>query len=334
MTSCATAADLRQPASSSTREALADGVRSGLLHRPRFLSPWMLYDAYGSRLFERITQLPEYYPTRTERTILADSAGAIIAATRAGKPQFLRLLELGAGTASKTALLLDAIVGLQGEALYIPVDVSPDALDIARKTIEAALPEVRVVPLVTNYVTHPAQLERFVGTTLAICIGSSIGNFSPEAARTILRHLRDQLRTGDALLLGTDLVKDESPLLAAYDDSDGVTAAFNLNLLHRLNRELDADFDPASFRHRVRWNRAESRIEMHLESMRDQRVRIPAADLDLHFAASETIHTENSYKFTPETIRMLLSEAGFEEEHTWTDPLCWYAVTLARVALT
>mgnify|MGYP000220270486 CR=1 FL=1 len=301
------------------REALADGVRSGLLHRPRFLYPWMLYDAYGSRLFERITQLPEYYPTRTERTILADSAGAIIAATRAGKPQFLRLLELGAGTASKTGLLLDAIVGLQGEVLYIPVDVSPDALDIARDTIEAALPEVRVVPIVTNYVTHPAQLDRFDGTTLAICIGSSIGNFSPEEARTILRHLRDQLQAGDALLLGTDLVKGESPLLAAYDDGDGVTAAFNLNLLHRLNRELDADFHPASFRHRVRWNRAESRIEMHLESMRDQRVRIPAADLDLHFAASETIHTENSYKFTPETIRMLFSEAGFEVEHLYGD---------------
>src|SRR5262249_40700565 len=178
--------------------------------------------------------------------------------------------------------------------------------------------------------TYPPQLESFNGTTLAIDIGSSIGNFSPEEARTILRNLRCQLETGDALLLGTDLVKDESTLVAAYDDRDGVTAEFNLNMLHRLNRELDADFNPARFRHRALWNGAQSRIEMHLESTRDQRVRIAAAQLEAYFENAARIHTENSYKFTDTSIRCLLRDGGFEVEQTWTDERRWYSVTLAR----
>jgi L-histidine Nalpha-methyltransferase len=160
-------------------------------------------------------------------------------------------------------------------------------------------------------------------------IGSSIGNFSPEEARGILCNLRSELRHGDALLLGTDMVKDEATLVRAYDDKDGVTAAFNLNILHRLNRELGANFDTGCFRHRARWNRAESRIEMHLESTRDQRVNIPAAQLNVQFAAFETIHTENSYKFTPNTLDALLDDAGFSIEQTWMDPRQWYALTLA-----
>jgi L-histidine N-alpha-methyltransferase len=162
-------------------------------------------------------------------------------------------------------------------------------------------------------------------------IGSSIGNFSPEEARTILRNLSAQLQVGDALLLGTDMVKDESILVAAYDDVDGMTAAFNLNILHRLNRELGANFDSANFRHRALWNRVESRIEMHLESMRENQVWIPFARLNLHFTKGETIHTENSYKFTPDTIQSLLEDAGFDFEQTWMDCRGWYAVTLARI---
>jgi len=160
-------------------------------------------------------------------------------------------------------------------------------------------------------------------------IGSSIGNFSPQEARTILRNLRSELRAGDALLLGTDMVKDEATLVRAYDDKDGVTAAFNLNILHRLNRELGADFDTGCFRHRARWNRVKSRIEMHLESTRDQCVNIPAAQLSVQFAAFETIHTENSYKFTRNTLCALLADAGFTIEQTWTDPRQWYSLTLA-----
>src|SRR5271167_4690955 len=281
-----------------TREALIDEVWRGLLKRPRSLVPWMLYDSEGSRLFECITTVPEYYPTRMERDILANHAEAIITAIGPDHYRPFRLLELGAGTATKTGILLKAATRLRSEVIYFPVDVSSDALDAACDSIGCLLPDVQLQPMVANYVTHPPKLERFKGTTLAMYIGSSIGNFSPEEARTILRNLRSELRAGDALLLGTDMVKDEATLVRAYDDRDGVTAAFNLNILHRLNRELGANFDTGCFRHRARWNCAESRIEMHLESTCDQYVSIPAAELTLRFNALETIHTENSYKFS------------------------------------
>jgi uncharacterized SAM-dependent methyltransferase len=184
-------------------------------------------------------------------------------------------------------------------------------------------------PIVRNYVTHPLQLDSFGGTTLALYIGTSIGNFSPEEAQLILRNLCSQLQSGDALLLGTDMAKDERALLAAYDDNDGITAAFNLNILHRLNRELGANFDTACFRHRVLWNSSESRIEMHLESTREQHVSIERADLDVHFIRRETIHTENSYKFTDQGIRSLLEEVGFKIRGAWKDGRGWYTLTLA-----
>lgn len=312
-----------------TREALIDEVWSGLTERPRSLVPWMLYDSEGSRLFERITTLPEYYPTRTERRILANHAEAIVKATGSDDSRPLRLLELGAGTAAKTGLLLGAATRLRSEVIYIPVDVSSDALDAACDGIGYLLPDVQLQPMVANYVTHPPKLERFHGATLAMYIGSSIGNFSPEEARTILRSLRTELRPGDALLLGTDMVKDEATLVRAYDDEAGVTAAFNLNILHRLNRELGANFDTGCFRHRARWNRAESRIEMHLESTCNQCVSIPAAQLSVPFQTLETIHTENSYKFTRNALSALLEDAGFAIKQTWTDPRQWYALTLA-----
>jgi dimethylhistidine N-methyltransferase len=291
----------------------------------------MFYDARGSELFERITELQEYYPTRTERSILASSCDAIVAAACRDTSKASRLVELGAGTASKTTILLDAAARLQSEVLYAPVDVSPDALEVARETIAAALPDVCFAPIVTNYVTDPPQLESFDGVTLGLYIGSSIGNFEAGEARTILRNLRSQLQPGDALLLGVDMVKDEPTLVAAYDDRDGVTAQFNLNVLHRLNRELHADFYPSRFRHRALWNSSQSRIEMHLESTHNQRISIPAAQLDLYFEEGERIHTENSYKFTGEKIRALLADADFEVEQTWTDERGWFSVTLARV---
>src|SRR5580658_742812 len=312
-----------------TREALIDEVWRGLRKRPRSLVPWMLYDAEGSHLFECITTLPEYYPTRMERDILAKYAGAIVAATGSDYSRPIRLLELGAGTAAKTGILLKAATRLRDEVTYFPVDVSSDALDAACDSIGYLLPDVQLQPMVANYVTHPPKLEWFKGTTLALYIGSSIGNFSPEEARTILRNLRSELGAGDALLLGTDMVKDEATLVGAYDDKAGVTAAFNLNVLHRLNRELGANFDTGCFRHRARWNRAESRMEMHMESTRDQSIDIPAAELSVQFAAFETLHTESSYKFTRETLGALLDDAGFTIEQTWTDPRQWYTLTLA-----
>jgi L-histidine N-alpha-methyltransferase len=311
-----------------TREALAREVRRGLIARPRSLSPWMFYDAEGSRLFERITTLPEYYPTRTERAILARHADAIIAAARGDRSLPLRLVELGAGTASKTCILLEAALRVSDDVTYVPVDVCPDALELACQNIACTLPEVRMQPIVRNYVTHPFQLDSFDGTTLALYIGMSIGNFSPEEAQLILRNLCSQLQTGDALLLGTDLVKDEPTLLAAYDDSEGITAAFNLNILHRLNRELGANFDAACFRHRALWNSVESRMEMHLESTQEQQVSIEEADVDLHFMRGETIHTENSYKFTDQGIRSLLEGVGFEIRAAWKDGRRWYTLTL------
>jgi L-histidine Nalpha-methyltransferase len=321
--------DVGHLATADVREALTREVLRGLIAWPRSLSPWMFYDAEGSRLFERITTLPEYYPTRTERAILAGYADAIVAGAHSGRSLPLRLVELGAGTASKTCILLEAALRHSDDVVYVPVDVCSNALELACQNVACALPEVRIQPIVRNYVTHPLQLEPFYGTTLALYIGTSIGNFSPEEARLILRDLRAQLQTGDALLLGTDMAKDERTLLAAYDDSEGVTAAFNLNILHRLNRELGANFDAARFRHRVLWNSIESRIEMHLESTREQDVSIEHADLDLHFMPRETIHTENSYKFTDQGIRRLLNEAGFEIRGAWKDGRGWYTLTLA-----
>jgi integrase len=196
------------------REALIDEVWRGLRKRPRSLVPWMLYDSEGSRLFECITTLPEYYPTRMERDILANYAEAMIAETGSDYSRPMRLLELGAGTAAKTGILLEAAARMRNEVTYIPVDVSPDALEAACDSIGSLLPDVQLQPMVANYVTHPPKLERFEGTTLAMYIGSSIGNFPPEEARTILRNLRSELGPGDALLLGTDT------LIARYQDTE------------------------------------------------------------------------------------------------------------------
>ena len=329
MTTFSATCDLAGLAALAARTELIREVQNGLYARPRFLKPWMFYDESGSRLFEQITALPEYYPTRTERSLLETHADAIVASACADS-QPLRLLELGAGTAAKTCLLLAAAARRQIDVLYMPLDVSADALEIARQGIEGEFPRVLIEPVVVNYVNSPPKLEEFEGPTLALYLGSSIGNFTPEESRTILRNVGSQLQCGDALVLGTDLLKDESMLVAAYDDQDGVTAAFNLNVLNRLNRELGADFDLAGFRHCVRWNRIESRIEMHVESLCDQRVQIPPAGLDLHFGEGETIHTENSYKFTDKTLGALLSDSGFEVECAWKDERHWYALTLSR----
>jgi dimethylhistidine N-methyltransferase len=325
------AVDIGHFATTDEREALTREVRRGLIGRPRSLSPWMFYDAEGSRLFERITTLPEYYPTCTERAILAGYADAIIAAAHGDRSSPLLIVELVAGTASKTCILLEAASRVSDDVAYVPVDVCPGALELACQNVACSLPEVRIQPIVRNYVTHPLQLEPFDGTTLALYIGTSIGNFSPEEARLILRSMGTQLQIGDALLLGTDMVKDEPTLLAAYDDPEGITAAFNLNILHRLNRELGANFDPACFRHRALWNSAESRIEMHLESVQEQGISIEHADLDLHFKQGETVHTENSYKFTDRGIRTLLRDVGFEIRGAWKDCRGWYTLTLACV---
>jgi dimethylhistidine N-methyltransferase len=322
----------------STSHAVASEARAGLTAHPRTLSPWLFYDEAGSSLFEQITELPEYYLTRTERGIFAAHADEILHEAANGDKQTLTLIELGAGTAAKTGILLAAAVRLQGSVVYQPVDVSESALILASENIQANFPGVTVRCQVADYTRDPLPLDRLPGLrTLALYIGSSIGNFSPADARSLLRNVRAQLLPGDKLLLGTDLgpspKKTVATLLAAYNDAAGVTAAFNRNVLTRLNRDLGADFDPNDFAHRARWNASLSRIEMHLESLVPQRVHIPANSagpaLTLNFNPGETIHTENSYKFTPEAVEALLAPANFTISKSWQDPNHLFAVTLA-----
>jgi L-histidine Nalpha-methyltransferase len=312
-------------------EQVASAVREGLSSRPRRLPPWLFYDEAGSRLFDQITELPEYYLTRTERSIFLEYVDQILDCASAGST--LHIAELGAGSADKTRLLLAAAVARQDRVVYEPVDVSPSALEAARRRIESELPGVTVMPRVMDYTNGLAFAPALPGERrLVLYIGSSIGNFDPADAARLLRRIRTALQPGDALLLGADLVKDEATLLAAYDDAAGVTAAFNRNLLVRLNRELAADFNPPAFAHRALWNAAHSRIEMHLESRIAQTVHLSALDLRVQFAPTERIHTENSYKYRPGQPQQMLLDAGFTPAATWTDPQGWFAVCLGRVA--
>ncbi len=317
----------------ATRDTLNEAVLTealtGLTASPKTLSPWLFYDERGSQIFEQITQLPEYYLTRTERAIFAEHAPSLPLHLIAN----VTVAELGAGSASKTGLLLQEFAAFQGEVLYQPIDISPTALDEAAASIALAIPGVIIQPQVANYITDRYTIDRPAGhLVLALYIGSSIGNFPPDQAVGILQNLRDHLAPGDRLLLGTDLApgpgKSVATLLAAYDDAAGVTAAFNLNILTRLNRELDANFDLATFAHRAHWNQEQSRIEMHLESLTAQRVQI--AGEHIAFASGETIHTENSYKFTEASLATLLASSGFTIDHTMHDPKHCFAVTLAE----
>ncbi len=317
------------PAVAST--AIAMEVVNGLSQRPKTLSPWLFYDEAGSRLFEEITELPEYYVTRTERQILVKHAPEIVALAAGGRD--LSIIELGAGTATKTGLLLDAAVAQQGSVTYYPIDVSETALAEARTRLESEMPEVTVEPIVADYTEGMRQNKAAsvanAGRRLVLYIGSSIGNFAPADALDVLRGVRAQLMPGDSLLLGTDMVKDTQTLLAAYDDAAGVTAKFNMNVLVRINRELDGGFDPKLFRHQARWNEEHSRIEMHLQSSVAQKVLIRALDMEVRFAVGETIHTENSYKFTDPRVLALLSRAGFKLRQQWSDQNKWFTVYLA-----
>lgn len=308
----------------------AAAVREGLSSRPRRLPSWLFYDAAGSRLFERITELPEYYLTRTERAILCAHARTIVA--QAAEGACLRIAELGAGSGAKTCLLLSAAVERQGDVRYEPIDVSESALREARRRIESEIPGVTVAPRTMDYTSGLGFVSLRPGERrLVLYIGSSIGNFDPDEALCLLKGIRAALRPGDAILLGVDLIKNREILLQAYDDAAGVTAAFNRNLLLRLNRELGADFNPQAFAHRALWNRAHSRVEMHLESRRVQSVHFAGLDSTIEFTLGETIHTENSYKYAPGQVEAMLARAGFHPAQTWTDEKSWFAVCLGRV---
>lgn len=312
-------------------EQMASAVSEGLLSRPKWLPAWLFYDAAGSQLFSQITELPEYYLTRTERVILADFSDEMIGLAAEGDA--LRIVELGAGSADKTRLLLSAAVDRQDTVVYEPVDVSATALEEAQERIEREIPGVVVSPRVEDYcrgleLDAPALGER----RLVLYIGSSIGNFELDEALRLLSCVRAALTPGDSILLGVDLAKDRATLLAAYDDAAGVTAEFNLNMLTRLNRELGANFDLAAFAHRAVWNAAQSRIEMHLVSRKRQRIRMAALNLTIDFVQGETIHTENSYKYRPGQAEEMLESAGFTPVKTWMDGQKRFAVCLARTS--
>jgi L-histidine Nalpha-methyltransferase len=305
---------------------LADEVLQGLSASPKRLAPKLFYDARGSRLFEEITELPEYYLTRTERAIFREQAGSII--EQAGSN--LTLIELGAGSASKTRILVEALARRQLRVGFYPVDVSASALQAAVASLNGHIRNLRVHPIITDYSQHLPPLE-VAGRKLVLFIGSTIGNLEPGEAEQFLARVHASLAPGDALLVGFDMVKRARLLHAAYNDAQGVTAQFNKNLLLRINRELGGEFGPDAFQHVAFWNPRMSRIEMHLESLRDQKVWIRDLNRSFRFRLGERIHTENSYKYTAKSIAAMMRKGGFRLEKSWTDSNRWFSVVLGRV---
>ncbi|MGK5695983.1 L-histidine N(alpha)-methyltransferase [Streptomyces sp. URMC 128] len=306
----------------ATDAALRADVHRGLTGRPKTLPPKWFYDAHGSDLFEKITELPEYYPTRAEREILVARSGDIAAATRART-----LIELGSGSSEKTRHLLDAMADLH---TYVPVDVSESALTQAGQALAAERPGLDVHALIADF-TAELTLPKTPGPRLVAFLGGTIGNLLPAERAAFLASVRALLAQGDALLLGTDLVKDEEVLVRAYDDAAGVTAAFNKNVLTVINRELGADFEPAAFDHLALWDAGHEWIEMRLRSRTAQTVKVPALDLAVDFAAGEELRTEVSAKFRQEGVRSELSAAGLDLAHWWTDEAGRFALSLSVV---
>ncbi|WP_225625818.1 L-histidine N(alpha)-methyltransferase [Streptomyces werraensis] len=304
----------------ATSAALRADVLAGLTSTPKWLPPKWFYDGRGNELFEEITALPEYYPTRAEREILVARAGEIAEATGART-----LVELGSGSSEKTRFLLEALTGLRG---YVPVDVSQSALTRAGRALAAERPGLDVHALIADF-TAGLTLPDTPVPRLVAFLGGTIGNLMPDERAAFLAAVRSLLSPGDTLLLGTDLVKDEQDLVRAYDDAAGVTAAFNKNVLSVVNRELDADFAPAAFEHVALWNAEREWIEMRLRSRTAQTVKIRALDLAVEFAAGEELRTEISAKFRQEGIRAELAEGGLELTHWWTDEGTRFALSLS-----
>lgn len=303
--------------------ALRTDVRRGLVAHPKELSPKWFYDKRGCELFDEITRLAQYYPTRREREILEREAPSIAQLCAAET-----LIELGSGTSEKTRLLLDTCMAAGTLEAFVPFDVSEETLRTAGMAIARDYAGLRVHAVVGDFDCHLGRLPR-EGRRLIAFLGGTIGNFAPEKRSVFLRELAASLHTGDAFLLGVDLVKDPSRLVAAYDDDAGVTAKFNRNVLHVLNRELMADFDVDSFMHAAIWDPENEWIEMRLRSSRAQSVTIPAVDLRVDFAEGEDMRTEISAKFRRVRIESELSEAGLEPTHWWTDAAGDFALSLS-----
>jgi L-histidine Nalpha-methyltransferase len=307
------------------QRTLAEDVLDGLTKPFKELPPKHFYDARGAELFDRICELPEYYPTRTERGILDDAAPEIAALTRA-----VELVELGSGTAAKTRVLLDALHDAGTLQRYVPVDVTESVVRDCADELTLEYPGLRVHGVIGDFERHLDRVPDAAGARLIVFLGGTIGNFPPGSRRRFLRQIAGLLAPGDHLLMGTDLVKDASTLEAAYDDPQGITAEFNRNLLHVLNRELDADFDPRDFDHVARFDDRHEWIEMRLRSRRSHTVTVSALELDVHFDAGEEMRTEISAKFTRPRLEGDLDVAGLELVQWFTDPDELFALTLSR----
>ncbi len=306
----------------------ADAVAEGLTRKnQKTLPPSWFYDEVGSALFEAITVLPEYGLTRAEAAILSTSSADIVQLAEA--PSLI--IELGSGTGTKTRHILEASVRRQA-VRYLPIDISPAALDACRKSL-SGLSRVTVQPIEAGYIDGlDIALARRQSDepALVLFLGSTIGNFTRTEAGSFLRRIGNKMKPGDRLLLGADLVKSREKLLLAYDDPAGVTAAFNRNLLARINRELDGEFDLSHFAHEARWNERRSRVEMHLRSRVSQHIRIGAIGLTVPFASGETIWTESSHKFRAEEISRIGRQSGWSCVRQWIDPHWGFAQTLFR----
>jgi dimethylhistidine N-methyltransferase len=306
-----------------SESSFARDVVAGLTSRPKWLSPKYFYDAAGARLFDAITLLPEYYPTRTEAAIVQAHEAQIAQAVHACLPEAFVMADLGAGTCAKAARLFDAL----RPSIYLAIDISADYMQECLATLQRQHPHIAMVGLGHDFSRQLAvPHELLPHPVLTFYPGSSIGNFDRDGALRLLRQAR-RLSEGGALMIGVDLVKDTAVLEAAYDDSLGVTAAFNLNLLRHVNHLAGCDFDTADWQHVAFFDGEQSRIEMHLQARRALSVRWPGGER--RFDDGERIHTENSYKWTRAGFAALLREAGFEQVQSWTDPREWFAVLLA-----
>ena len=303
--------------------ALRRDVRDGLTQHPKTLPPKWFYDAAGSDLFDQITRLPEYYPTRAEAQILAARAGEIATASGADT-----LVELGSGTSEKTRALLNALREQGSLRRFIPFDVDPSVLQLAGQAIQQEYPGVEINAVCGDFEEHLGKIPA-VGRRLVAFLGSTLGNLTPGPRAEFLASVSEMMQPGDTLLLGTDLVKDVDRLVRAYDDSAGVTAQFNRNVLTVVNRELGADFDVPAYEHVAKWNADEERIEMWLRSTRPQRVHITALDLDVDFADGEEMLTEVSCKFRRSGVDAELAAAGLERTHWWTDDAGDFGLSLS-----
>ena len=302
------------------RDDFAEDVRRGLTAERKFLPPKYFYDELGSQLFEAICRLPEYYLTRAESEIFARRAEGI--ADEAARGSSVTLFELGSGSATKTRRVIEALLRRQPRLAYVPVDISTHALEESARALLRDYDALTVSAYAGDYDSALPRLPENLddaSRALVLFLGSNVGNFDRAEARDFLRRVRAVLRSGDAVLVGADLKKDPAALEAAYDDALGVTAAFNLNLLARINRELDADFALRAFRHVALYDEREGRVEMHLESTRAQAVRIRALSLEVSFREGERVHTENSYKYDLAGLSALAAETGFERGRTWLD---------------